>query len=77
MMKQTRGQRGELVRPKKVKRALCIAPITEILLTVAEDRLHITPLEENIAEKWRKSAIREKTDISKWKMGDALYKEVF
>jgi AbrB family looped-hinge helix DNA binding protein len=77
MMQLTIGQRGEIVIPKKVRTALGLGARKEVLLTVENNSIHITPIEENIVEKWALRAKKEKVDVSKWIMGDELYEEVF
>ncbi len=76
MMQTKISSRGEIVIPKSIRDHLGLVA-GPVLLEVAEHSVTIKPVQRNIAQKWRVLARKEKTDISKWVMGDELYEEVF
>lgn len=77
MMQLTIGQRGEIVIPKKVRLALGFVPSQRVVLEVDKKTLKIIPAENDVIDRMERRAKANKIDISKWKMGDELYEEVF
>jgi len=74
------GKRGEIVIPKKIRESLGIKKENNIFLEIKADAIELRALpkkNEDIMAKWAAQAKKENVNISKWKMGNELYEEVF
>ena len=72
------GSKGQLVIPKVIRESLGLTENIVLVLEVKDKKIEISPLEEDVLEKWEEIAKREGVDVSKEILyGDKLYEEVF
>jgi len=77
MIKLTVGTRGEIVIPKKIRESLGIVRGRSVMLSIKDHAVEVRPAEIDAIATMEARAKRLHVDVSKIRMGNDLYREVF
>ena len=77
MLQLKLGTKGELVIPKKIRDQLGFSRYKRVLLEIKEEGVLLRAPATDVVKRCRDRAKKIHADVSKWKMGDELYEEVF
>lgn len=77
IIKVKMSSKGEIVIPKKVREQMGLAKDSEIILEVKDKIIELKSQKKDIVKEMEEHAKKANVDVSKWIMGDELYKEVF
>ena len=79
MIKIKLGSKGEFVIPKKIRETFGFKEKQNIILTIKEDKIELSPEKgKEVLESWKEIASKEGTNVrNKFIYGDKLYEEVF